>query len=715
MKTDKTQLRKDILAFLKQNPDTSYRPKEISRHLNVKNNKDFREFMDVVEDLSRSRLIASAKGNKIGYLPPFIAEAQGKLTMHPNGFAFVTIEGFEDDIFVQTDQLGDAIDGDIVALSLMRPTVSRSSTRSKRQEGKVVSVVERTRKSAVGSFFVDEDGDKWVRPDDAKLIEDILVMQALTATDGDKVVISLDSFNDELGVMQGNILEVIGRADDPKTQILALAMSKNIRSSFPDVVEAESAAIPLEIPQSEIARRLDVRQKRVFTIDPHDAKDFDDAMHLEALPNGNYEVGVHIADVSHYIPIGGALDQEAYLRATSVYLVDRVIPMLPEKLSNGVCSLRPHEDKLTYSVIFEVTPQAEIVQYAIRETVIHSHQRFSYEEAQAILDGEDTTHAFRDDVLKSWDLAKIMRTERFQNGAVSFDHPEVKVRLNENSEPIEIYLKSTKEANWLIEEWMLLANKTVAKHIGGQKTETKPALPFVYRTHPEPNAVQMRQLADYVRMFSLHLPMQNGTVQSKDLNNLLEAVKGKAYEPLVEDAALRAMSKAKYTVENIGHYGLGFEYYSHFTSPIRRYPDLMIHRLLKKYALSPAPSEVQQLTSGLNDQCLYCSMKEKEAEEAERDSIKLKQVEYMTRHIGETFDGVVSGVTNFGVFVELSSLLVEGMIPMREMTDDFYEYDETQFALFGRRTKRIIRIGNEVKVKVVNADIHRRKLDFVFV
>lgn len=715
MKTDKTQLRKDILAFLKQNPDTSYRPKEISRHLNVKNNKDFREFMDVVEDLSRSRLIASEKGNKIGYLPPFIAEAQGKLTMHPNGFAFVTIEGFEDDIFVQTDQLGDAIDGDIVALSLMRPTVSRSSTRSKRQEGKVVSVVERTRKSAVGSFFVDEDGDKWVRPDDAKLIEDILVMQALTATDGDKVVISLDSFNDELGVMQGNILEVIGRADDPKTQILALAMSKNIRSSFPDVVEAESAAIPLEIPQSEIARRLDVRQKRVFTIDPHDAKDFDDAMHLEALPNGNYEVGVHIADVSHYIPIGGALDQEAYLRATSVYLVDRVIPMLPEKLSNGVCSLRPHEDKLTYSVIFEVTPQAEIVQYAIRETVIHSHQRFSYEEAQAILDGEDTTHAFRDDVLKSWDLAKIMRTERFQNGAVSFDHPEVKVRLNENSEPIEIYLKSTKEANWLIEEWMLLANKTVAKHIGGQKTETKPALPFVYRTHPEPNAVQMRQLADYVRMFSLHLPMQNGTVQSKDLNNLLEAVKGKAYEPLVEDAALRAMSKAKYTVENIGHYGLGFEYYSHFTSPIRRYPDLMIHRLLKKYALSPAPSEVQQLTSGLNDQCLYCSMKEKEAEEAERDSIKLKQVEYMTRHIGETFDGVVSGVTNFGVFVELSSLLVEGMIPMREMTDDFYEYDETQFALFGRRTKRIIRIGNEVKVKVVNADIHRRKLDFVFV
>lgn len=692
------------MTYLRNHAKKAFRAKELARNLNVTDQKAFHVFMSVLLEMAEKGEVQTVKGPKYQYAKPKPTALSGALTVHPQGYGFVKVEGFEDDFYIPQGMSDEALDGDVVQISPFAKG-KRSSTR--RQEAQVTAILERKRTQIVGTFMEDEDGLCYVRPDDPRIICDLLVQpkQRGKAQEGDKVVISRDRFNRHLGVPEGRITEVLGRSDDPSVQILALAMARDVKAAFPPEVIQQAERIPNDPTEAEIARRLDLRTKRVFTIDPADAKDFDDALHLERLPNGNIEVGVHIADVSAYVTAGSALDREAYERATSVYLVDRVMPMLPEKLSNGVCSLRPNEDKLAFSVLFEVNAQAQIQHYDVRETVIRSQQRFAYEDAQVILDDPAQDHPFAEDVRLAWTLAQQLRKFRFDHGSVRFDRPEVKVRLDATLKPVEVYAKVTREANWLIEEWMLLANQTVARH--AQKHDPVP--PFIYRTHDAPNAEKMTQLSEYIKIFGLKLAVHKGRVSPQDLNVLMNSIKGKPHALLIEDAALRAMAKAKYTVENIGHYGLGFADYTHFTSPIRRYPDLMVHRLLKQYAQSPlVPTDADALHAA----CHHCSLKEKEAEEAERDSIRLKQVEYMEQHKGDVFEGVISGVTNFGLFVTLSDVLVEGLIPIRSLGDDYYEYDEKHYVLYGKRSKSSFRIGDAIQVKVAQVDVQGRKLDF---
>jgi ribonuclease R len=601
--------------------------------------------------------------------------------------------------------------------------VAARAAEDKKRECEVVEVVERRRTKVVGTFH-HRGNFAFVEPDDRRILQEVYVSSDDFggAEDGEKVVVSIDRFDSRKASPEGRILRVIGPADDPNVRVLSLAMSMDVKADFPKPVEEEANEIPVEIPQSEIDRRLDLRDKPVFTIDPEDAKDFDDAVHIERLNNNNFAIGVHIADVSHYVEPDTALDDEALDRATSVYLVDRTIPMLPEKLSNQVCSLRPEEDKLAFSVLMEVTPQGEVVDHDIRETVIHSKRRLTYDQAQDFIDGGYPDDPVASEVVRANRLAKTLTKKRLREGAIDFGSDEVKVLLDEDGHPRDIVRKERLAANRLIEELMLLANRTVAAHIGapghqdrvrtnGESTTHDEPLPFVYRVHDSPDGEKIRQLAEYVRVFGHELPLTDGNATNHDLGNLIDDIKDEPEEQVIVRAALRAMSKAEYAVGNIGHYGLGFDYYSHFTSPIRRYPDLMVHRLLKRYAEGHAPPSVEDLAA----YCKHCSEQERNAEEAERESVKLKQVEYVQEHVGDVFEGVVSGVTKFGIFVELTELLVEGLVHVRDMDDDYYVYDESTYTMRGENTGKSYRPGDTVTVEVVGADIDSREIDLLFV
>ncbi|SHK04169.1 ribonuclease R [Rhodothermus profundi] len=698
------QIRRAILSLLRNNAHRAYRPKELAKLLALRDYEAYQRFWEVLSELEHQHLIARVKGGRYTYeRRPYRVE--GILRVHPQGYGFVEIQGQEEeDIYISEAHMGTALDGDRVLVGLAAPARG-----DRRREGEVLKVLERRRTRTVGTFHP-RGAFALVVPDDPRLTRDIYVPREAFngAHAGDKVVVSIDRFDDPKGSPEGRVLEVLGPASDPRVQVLALALSKDVRTGFPEAVLQEAARIPETIPEREYRRRLDLRDREVFTIDPSDAKDFDDALHLRRLPNGHIEVGVHIADVSYYVRPGSALDEEAYQRGTSVYLVDRVIPMLPEKLSNQVCSLRPGEDKLTYSVLIELTPAARVVRYQIRETIIHSRQRFTYEEAQSIIDGAD--HPLAEPVRLAHELAQRLRAARMQAGAIDFDLPEVKVELDEAGNPVRIYRKARLAAHQLIEEFMLLANRLVAETIGKRPA----APPFVYRIHDRPDAEKIRQLAHYVRVFGYRLEIEDGSVSSKALNELLQHVKGTPEEPVIEEAALRAMAKARYSTQNIGHYGLAFDFYTHFTSPIRRYPDLMVHRLLKAY-LKKGTSASAVDADALEMRCQHCSERERAAEEAERDSIRLKQVQYMQQHVGDCFRGVVSSVTNFGVFVELEDVWVEGLVHVRDMGDDYYEYDERRYTLRGLYTGKRYRPGDVVEVMVVRADPATRQIDLRFV
>ena len=700
-------LKRQILSFLRDHGDRAFRHKEIAKALNVKDNQRYRLFRDVLEELDDADLVTKVKGGRYQHKkarPRNVVE--GTLTVNPGGFGFVDVEGMDEDVFVPQNRMKTALDGDRVRVELAAPVRGRRDGENRR-EGEVLEVIERGRAQTVGTF--DRMGYfAFVKPDDPRLTRDIYVPKEdfNGAKEGDKVVVSIDAFDDPKASPEGRVLEVLGPASDPRVAVLAVAIAHGAPSDFPEAVERAAAEIPVAIPEAEVARRLDLRDRRVFTIDPADAKDFDDAVHIARLDSGDYELGVHIADVSHYVEAGTPLDEEAYARGTSTYLVDRVIPMLPEKLSNGVCSLRPREDKLTFSCLMTVTPRGVVKDYRIAETVIHSQQRFTYEEAQQIIDGGTQDHPLRDDVLLAARLARTLTKKRMSAGSIDFDLPEVRVVLDGEGRPVEVVRKERQEANRLIEEFMLLANRTVAEEVGKRQKK-----PFVYRVHDVPNADKMKQLAEYVRAFGYPLSLHEGTVDRKDLNQLLQHVKGTAEEPVIETAAVQAMAKAVYSPHNIGHFGLGFAYYAHFTSPIRRYPDLIAHRLLKRYAAGGPEADVKTLEV----QCKHCSDRERAAAEAERESVKLKQVEYVAQHLGESFDGVVVGVTNFGVFVEMSALLTEGLVHVRDMDDDYWEYDARQYALVGAHTRRVIRLGDPVRVQVAAAHVETRKVDLLFV
>ena len=544
--------------------------------------------------------------------------------------------------------------------------------------------------------------------------------KALKAEDGDKVLVTLEEWPEKADCPNGTIIKILGKPGEHNTEIHSILAEYGLPNEFPTEVENFANNINTSITEDEILKRRDMRSTLTFTIDPKDAKDFDDALSFKELPNGNYEIGIHIADVSHYLQEGTILDDEAYERATSVYLVDRVVPMLPEVLSNNACSLRPNEEKYTFSAVFEINNKAVVENQWFGRTVTYSDARFAYEEAQYIIETEScdipkeisitekaykTTTLIKDSIIKLNELAKIMRQNRMKDGAISFDKVEVKFNLDETSNPVGVFFKTSKDANKLIEEFMLLANKKVAEFIGKQS----PKKTFIYRTHDEPNDVKLQGLQRIVSQFGHQLNFKNRATTTNSLNTLLKNVKGTKEQNLVDTLTIRCMSKAEYSTKNIGHYGLAFDYYSHFTSPIRRYPDVMVHRLLQHYL------EGKKTTNEgvFEEKCKHSSNMESLATKAERDSIKYMQVKYMQDHKDDTFLGVISGVTEWGMYVEIIENKCEGMIRIRDIKGDFYKFNSEEYALIGDRTKTKYQLGDQVEVRVKKADLLKKHLDFV--
>ena len=591
--------------------------------------------------------------------------------------------------------------------------------KGKKPEGEVIEVIERNKTDFVGVIDIQKNFS-FVSTANPKMYTDIFIPKDKIgeAEQGDVVLVHIEDWPARADSPFGKVVKVLGKPGEHDTEIHAILAEYGLPSEFPIEVETYAQKIDTSIEASEIAKRRDMRDTLTFTIDPKDAKDFDDALSFKKLENGNYEIGIHIADVSHYLQEGTILDDEAYQRATSVYLVDRVVPMLPEVLSNFACSLRPNEEKYTFSAIFEITEKSEVVNQWFGRTVIYSDQRFAYEEAQYIIETKDNTipeeisitgssyevsDEIRSATLKMDELAKIFRRNRMIEGAISFDKVEVKFNLDEAGEPQGVYFKVAKDANHLIEEFMLLANRKVAEFIGKQKKT------FIYRIHDEPNEDKLFAMQTVIAKFGYKIDFKQGSI-SQALNKLMEDVNGKKEQNLIDTLAIRSMSKAKYSTDNIGHYGLAFDYYSHFTSPIRRYPDVMVHRLLQYYL--DGGKSVDEET--YETKCLHSSTMEGLATNAERDSIKYMQVKYMQDHKDQEFLGVISGVTEWGIYVEIIENKCEGMVRTRDIKDDYYTFDEKQYALTGANSGKLLQLGDEIYVKVKNADLVKKQLDFNF-
>ena len=699
---NRSLLRAKALAYLRNHGERLFRPKELSNRLDVKSRREYELFHEVLDELVEAGLVARLPGGRIGYRKR-TSQTEGLIRVRPEGYGFVTVEGEPADFYVSARRMGTALDGDRVQIGMDAPRQG-----DQRREAEIIRVVERKRLTAVGTFRT-RGRFGVVQPDDRRLTKDIFVTDSAAATDDDKVVVSIDRFDDPHGSPHGRVLRVLGPSSDASVRVLAIAMAMGVDADFPADALAEADAAPDMIPASVLAGREDFRPKAVFTIDPVDAKDFDDALHVEALAGGRFEVGVHIADVSAFVKPGGALDEAAFSRATSVYLVDRVLPMLPERLSSNLCSLRPDEDRLTMSCVLKVDADGNVFDYRIGESVIRSRARLTYEQAQALVDGAPDAPAVDPAVLAALRTAAVMavrmRERRLAAGAVDFDTPEVRVVLDETGTVTELVRKERLAAHKLIEEFMLLANRTVATHAAKKHSKSG----FVYRIHDVPKTEKISQLIDYIKAFGYRIVSKGGKITGPELNRLLTECRERPEAPVIEEAALRAMAKATYSPENIGHFGLAFEYYTHFTSPIRRYPDLMVHRLLKDFAAGRPTPDVDELKI----RCDHCAERERAADEAQRESVKLKQVEYMQQHVGDRFAGVVSGVTRFGVFVEINSLLVEGLLHVRDLPDDYYEYDESAFALIGRYSSRRFSLGDPVEIVVASASLETREIVFV--
>jgi len=640
---------------------------------------------------------------------------EGTIDMTSRRTAYFMSPEFEEDVFIPTNNLNHALDGDRVKVYVY----NRRS--GKRPEAEVVEIVERKKMEFVGVIDIQKNF-AFVSTANAKMYTDIFIPKDKIgdAENGDVVLVRIEAWPAKADSPFGAVIEVLGKPGEHDTEMHAILAEYGLPYEFPKEVEDYAEKLDTSIQPDEIARRRDMRDTLTFTIDPRDAKDFDDALSFKKLDNGNFEIGIHIADVSHYVTPDTILDEEAYNRATSVYLVDRVVPMLPEVLSNFACSLRPHEEKYTFSAVFELNDKAQIIDQWFGRTVIYSDQRFSYEEAQHLIETKDSTipaeisltgqeYSASPEILEATltldRLAKIMRNNRMKAGAISFDKVEVKFNLDENAEPIGVYFKVAKDSNHLIEEFMLLANRKVAEFIGKQKKT------FVYRIHDEPNEDKLINLQTVISKFGYSLNFKSKKDISKSLNQLMDNVVGKKEQNLIDTLAIRSMSKAKYSTENIGHYGLAFDYYSHFTSPIRRYPDVMVHRLLQHYLDGGASANA----TVYEEKCEHSSNMENLATNAERDSIKYMQVKYMQDHQDQEFLGVISGVTEWGIFVEIMENKCEGMCRIREIRDDYYTFDEKQYALVGEVSKKLLQLGDEVWVKVKNADLVKKQLDFHFI
>jgi ribonuclease R len=699
-------IQEDLLSFFELNDFRSYSVNQVLKAFAVRDRKTKEIFSDIIEFLVKEgRLFRRGDGS-------FQYEKQtnqlvGKLDHVNPRFAFLLTEEGTQDVWIATDDLHGAQDGDTVKVRLFPSKIKRNT----RPEGEVIEIIERGNASLVGTIQITPHYS-FVVPDSKKVYQDIYVAKqnTLNAAHLDKVLVEVTSWAKEGKKAEGKVVQVLGQSGNNDTEMHAILLEYGLPYHFPEAIEQFAENIPTDIPASEIAKRKDFRKVLTFTIDPKDAKDFDDAISFQTLKNGNIEIGVHIADVSHYVTPGSILDQEAYLRATSVYLVDRVVPMLPEKLSNGLCSLRPNEDKLTFSAVFEMDKEGKIIKEWFGRTIIHSDRRFAYEDAQVYIEEELDAKDLYSPVIKELDrIAKILRTERFRKGSVNFETVEVKFELDEAGKPLAVYPRIRKDAHKLIEEFMLLANKRVATYVHEMK-KSEPRNTMVYRVHEAPDPEKLKVFSTFAKKFGYNVATDPNKI-SESFNGLMDEIEGKAEEHVLQSLAVRTMSKARYSTDAIGHFGLAFPFYSHFTSPIRRYPDVLTHRLLQHYLDKGA--SVDKIP--LEGQCKHCSDREKLAADAERASIKYKQVEYMSLHEPQVFEGIISGVTEFGFFVEIGETSCEGLVRMADLTDDFYELDKENYRIIGRSNGRVYNFGDKVQVRVSETNLAKRTIDLELV
>lgn len=689
--------------FISQPLDESFSLKKICTILRLTTHPQKRLCFDILEDLTYEGFLKKVSSNE------YIMNNRGQVLTgtfqrKSNGKNIFVPEDGSDPIMIAERNSAHAMNGDIVRISFF------ARRRNRAPEGEVIEILERAKDTFVGTLKVDKYY-AFLLTEDRTLANDIFIpMDKLKGgKTGDKAVVKIIEWPADAKNPIGVVVDVLGKAGENNTEMHAILAEFGLPYVYPKSVEKAANKIPKTITEEDLAEREDFRDVVTFTIDPKDAKDFDDALSIRKLPNGLWEVGVHIADVTHFVKEGGIIDKEAYARATSVYLVDRTVPMLPESLCNMLCSLRPDEEKLTYSVILEMNDKAEVKKSHIAHTVIKSNRRFCYEEAQAIIEtGEGD---YKDEILELHKLAQILRKGRFINGAIAFNRVEMRFDIDDTGKPISVYFKESKEANQLIEEFMLLANRTVAERIG-KVGKDKKAKVFPYRIHDLPALDKLEDLNSFVSRFGYKIKtVGNKTEMAKSLNKMLAEVKNTKEQNLIETVSLRAMQKARYSVHNIGHYGLAFDYYTHFTSPIRRYPDMMVHRLLTRYLDGGrSVSEVKY-----EEYCDHCSDMEQLAANAERASIKYKEVEFMSEHIGEEYEGTISGVTEWGIYVEINENKCEGMVPVRLLDDDYYDFDEKNYCLVGRRYHHQYNLGDSVKIRVEKADLERKQLDFSLV
>ncbi|TRZ46067.1 ribonuclease R [Robertkochia solimangrovi] len=712
VKQKKNELTKGIFTVLETNPEQLFNYKQIAQRLGISDTSGRNLLIKrLVQLKEKKRIVEVERGKYKAIVNQNYYEGIVDMTGRNN--AYVIREDLDDDVFVPNNLLNKALHGDQVQVY-----VFPRRRKGKKLEGEIVKILERKKTEFVGIIKMQKNF-AFVLPTDMRMYTDIFVAKNKMgkAEDGDKVIVEIIDWPEHADSPYGKVLDVLGKPGDMQTEMHAILAEYGLPYEFPPEVERYANQLDTGIHQEEIEKRRDMRGITTFTIDPKDAKDFDDALSFRTLDNGNYEIGIHIADVSHYVVPGTVLDDEAYERATSVYLVDRVVPMLPEVLSNNACSLRPNEEKYTFSAVFEMNKEAMVVNQWYGRTVTYSDRRFAYEEAQEIIESQGDT--ISDEVsltgksykvepeiagaIQTLDkLAKIMRGKRMRAGAISFDKVEVKFVLDADNNPTGVYFKEAKDANKLIEEFMLLANRKVAEYIGKRKKT------FVYRVHDEPDFDKLMQLQGVIKRFGYSINLKSKKTITSSLNELLEDVHGKKEQNLVDTLAIRSMSKAAYSTENIGHYGLAFDYYTHFTSPIRRYPDVMVHRLLQFY-LDGGDAVKQE---DYEEKCSHSSSMESLAANAERDSVKYMQIRFMEDHNDESFLGVISGVTEWGIFVEIVENKCEGLVRIRDIKDDYYVFDESLYAIVGEVTKNEYQLGDEVFVKVKNTDLVKRHLDF---